>query len=353
MKQYFITLLGILGLSLYTNGQTLHTPDEITKIIKKSITYYDFQKDKNVAQGKMLDILANDYYFQISDEKEDQELDQYSLEADPKLYSKYLKAHKYQTATKYKKARKTYNKLLKTLPNHAGFMTQIGWTYFYENNNTEAVKWANKALRTNHIHYPAYVLLTNIYLKSQKIDEAMATVTKAHLLNRNDRKIILLLKKVYVQKRLIYDDSWAFVKEYEMTKKSDNKIDIRYNGEPWRAYAACQAMWEYEPYYKQKMVIVNEDEEGLRYHEALLNMAIAYENWGDLKHKKKFNMGKALQKAVKEQMIQEFILYEINLAENPKLGFYFSEDEINTLAKYILTVKSLKIPENKQIGKEH
>ena len=43
---------------------------------------------------------------------------------------------------------------------------------------------------------------------------------------------------------------------------------------------------------------------------------------------------------------------EIKLAENPKLGFYFSEDEINTLAEYILTVKSLKIPENKQIEKE-
>jgi hypothetical protein len=52
-------------------------------------------------------------------------------------------------------------------------------------------------------------------------------------------------------------------------------------------------------------------------------------------------------------MVSEFILYEVKLAENPKLAFYLTMDDFNDLAKYIITVRSHKKPENKKILKEN
>ena len=62
-----------------------------------------------------------------------------------------------------------------------------------------------KAIRENFAHYEAYLLLTNIHLKSNQLDEAMEAVTKAHLLNRNSPEIISLLKKVFKYKTMYLD----------------------------------------------------------------------------------------------------------------------------------------------------
>ncbi len=353
MKNIFFCILFFnLSMPVLSIGQDLHLPEDIAKIMDKSVIYYDLKHTPDIAKDKTLDILPNDFYFQ-KDENDGELLKRYEIERNVKLYKKYQKANGYIIKKKYSKARKIYKKLLKNHPENAIILTQIGWTYFHEKNYIEAIKSAKQAIRVNYIHYPAYILLTNIHLKSNQLDEAMEAITKAHLLNRNNPAIISILKQVFKQKKLVYEDDWAFVKQYKITKGEDNQILIEYANEPWRAYAACQAVWEYEPYYQDKMKITDDNLEKLRAHESLLNMMVAYENWDKEKPKKQFSMGLSIQKAIKEKMIAAFILYEVKLAENPKLAFYFTQDDINNLAKYIITVRSHKEPENKNILKEN
>jgi len=351
MKYIILVTSFCLAISTIGISQELHLPDEIAEIMQSSIKYYDLKHTPNIAKDKTLDVLPNDFYFQ-KDKDDGEILNQYRMEEDGKFYKKFQKAEVYISKKKYSKARKLLTKLLKKNPEHAIILTKIGWTHYYENNYIEAIKTAKKAIRFNFVHYPAYILLTNIHLRSNQLDEAMEAITKAHLLNRNSPDIILMMKKVFKQKKLIYENDWTFIKQYKLSIY-DNKVLIEYANEPWKAYAACQALWKYEPYYEEKMKISSDDIEKLREHECLLNMLVAYENWEKEKPKKQFTMGLSIKKAIKEKMIAEFILYEIKLTENPKLAFYFTQDDINNLAKYILTVRSHKEPENKQIVKEH
>lgn len=351
MKQIIIALtICLAGTSV--NAQDLHLPDEIAQIMKKSLKYYDLKHTPDIAKDKNLDVLPNDYFFQ-KDENDGELLIRYQIEYEGKFYKKYKKAEQYISKKKYKKARKTLLKLLKEQPNHAMILTKLGWTYYYENDYVEAIKATKKAIRANFVHYPAYLLLTEIHLKSNQLDEAMEAITKAHLLNRNSPEIILLLKRVYKYKKLVYENDWAFIKGYKITEETDNKILVEYASEPWKAYAACMAVWKYEAYYADKMKIGSDDLERLREHECLLNMLVAWENWDKDKLKKQFTMGLSIKKAIQEKMVSEFILYEVELAENPKLAFYLTPDEINNLARYILTVRSHKEPENKKILKEN
>ncbi|MGB0862055.1 MAG: tetratricopeptide repeat protein [Saprospiraceae bacterium] len=347
MNKFFL-LLFIITISQNSFGQDLHTPSDIAEMMEKSIIYYSFKENKNIGEGKILDILAADYYINIGEDKKEV-VEQYKIKRFPKAYKKFEKAKKLEAAQKYSKARRLYQKLLKADPKNAIYATRIGLTFFYEKNYIEAIKWSNKAIRFNRIHYPAYVLLTKIYLNSNQKTEAIKAVTKAHLLNRNDRSIIQLVKQVYKLNGLIYDDTWAYVTQYSINKISDNEVVIEYNGEPWKAYAACRAIWEYEPYYTEKMKITDDNLIMLREYECLLNMGIAYENWDNLKLKKKFTMGLALQKAKEEKMINQFIQFEIELAENPKMVFLLSDEELKKLSRYILQVKSLEIPKNTKI----
>lgn len=333
---------------LFIYGQQLHSPDELAAIMKKSFIYYDLKEDKNIANDKTLKVLEENYYFE--EEEDSIVLKQYDMMSDERFAKKYQKAKRYAAAGKTARARKTLEKLIEKHPKNAILMTDLARTFFIEKEFIQAIKWVKRAIRTNGIHTPAYVLLTQIYMTSNKYEEAVASITKAHLLNRNSTFITQLLQQVYEANQRVYDNSWQFIEQYEIKRVAENEVSVVYNGEPWRAYAACRAIWAHEPYYQDGMKPMNDDLYSLREHECLLNMAIAYEKWDDEKRKKKFNMGITLQRAIiQEKMVDEFILYEIKLVQNPKMGFYFSDKDIQKLAAYMVAVRSLEIPLNKSI----
>lgn len=341
----------ILGCGLLVTGaqgQDLHLPSDINAMMKKSLFYYEQIENPKIGEGKILDILPDDLYF-LKEENGAPLLFQYRIGEDEKVFQAYQKALNYGIAGKYNKERKILEKLLESMPKNAIFMTAIGRSYFAERNYAESQAWAKTAIRANHIHYPAYMLLAQTLMMANKTQEAMKVITKAHLLNRNSQSIIQLLKEIYAANGRVYDDNWAFIPEYAIEKTEDNKIIIQYNGEPWRAYAACRAAWKYEPYYEEKMKITSDDLEVLREHECLLNMAVAFEGWEDLKRKKKFYMGNAISVAVKKNLIQELINYEVFYVENPKAALNLTVNEINDLTKYILEVRALKMPQKKEI----
>ena len=348
MKKSF-TIIVILLISISMNyAQDLHTPSDIQNIIKKSLFYYDQKEDTNFMMVKSLDIISDDYYF-VQNEEGERELMQYQMEENAQLYQPFQKALKYHTIGKYKKERKILEALHKRHGNNAIILTQLGNSFLQEREYTNAKSWAHKAIRLNPIHSPAYVLMARTLMIGNQLEEAMEAITKAHLYNRNDRQIIALLKEIYLFNGRVYDDTWAFIPQCETTKVSANKISIKYNGEPWRAFAACNAVWEYEPYYKQKMETTGNDLELMRYHEALMNLGIAFEGWDNKKRKKKFYMGNAIKMAVEKNLIREFLDYEMKYLENPKAALYLTYDDIKTISKYILEVRALQESSRKEI----
>jgi hypothetical protein len=348
MKNLF-TIIGLILISVSISyAQDLHTPSEIESIMKKSLSYYEEKEDTNFMVVKSLDIISNDYYFAENEEGE-RVLLQYNMAENTQLYQPFQRALKYHAVGKYKKERKILQALYKNHSNNALIMTQLANSFLKEGEYTNAKSWAHKAIRANPIHSPAHVLVARTLIVGNQLEKAMEAITKAHLYNRNDRQVIALLKEIYLLNGRVYDDTWAFIPQCETTKVAANKISIKYNGEPWRAFAACNAVWEYEPYYRQKMEITGNDLELMRYHEALMNLGIAFEGWDNKKRKNKFYMGDAIKVAVEKNLVREFLDYEMEYLENPKAALYLTYDDIKVLSKYLLEVRALQEFSRKEI----
>jgi tetratricopeptide (TPR) repeat protein len=352
MKNSILIFFALVSNISTIQGQDLHTPSDIQDIIKKSLLYYEQKEDTNFVVTPPINTMPNDYYFYRNENRE-LELLQYKMEENKILYAEYQKAIKYYETGKYKKERKILLELYENNPSNAIIITQLGNSFFNEQEYIEAKSWANKAIRVNSIHSPAYVLLAKTLTVAGLHEEAMEAITKAHIYNRNDRQTLLLLKEIYLKNSRIYDDTWLFIPQCQIIKESENKIAIKYNGEPWRAFAACNAVWEHEPYYKQKMEITGNDLEQIRYHEALMNLGIAFENWENKKRKKKFYMGNAVKTAVEKNLVHEFLDYELKYLEDPKAALFLNFDQVRALSKYIIEVRALQQNSRKEIIEDH
>lgn len=338
-----ITIITFISLSLCAvQAQELHTPSQIETIMKKSLFYYEQVEDTNLIVSTRLNILEPDYYFH-TDENNQVHLYNYLLDTFPKKRELFNRAVRYHVQEKYVKERKILLKLIEEDQTNAIYLTAMGDTYYIEKEYSQATSWAKKAVRANPIHSPAHLLLAKIYFIAGQNEQAMKAITLAHIYNRNNRRTIQLLKDIYRANGRIYDDTWAFIPQFEVTQISSNKLNIKYNGEPWRAYAACSAVWDYEPYYKDKMEISGNDTTVLRQHEMLMNLAIAYDGWENKKRKNKFYMGEAVKVAVEKNLIQEFIDYEMKFINNPEMTFYLTSDEIDNISRYIIEVRALRV----------
>ena len=119
-----------------------------------------------------------------------------------------------------------------------------------------------------------------------------------------------------------------------------------YNPEVWKKRASVGRTIGN---YKQKMEVTGNDLELMRYHEALMNLGIAFEGWDNKKRKNKFYMGDAIKIAVEKNLVREFLDYELEYLENPKAALYLTYDEVKTLSKYILEVRALQESSRKEI----
>jgi len=241
MKNSFTTIVILLISISINHAQDLHTPSDIENIMKKSLSYYEQKEDTNFVVAKALDPLSYDYYFEVNEEGE-RELLQYDIKGTPQIYEPFQRALRLHNVGKFKKERKILEALHSRNENNAIILTQLGNSFLAEGKYPEAKSWAHKAIRINPIHSPAHVLMAKTLMVGNQLEDAMEAITKAHLYNRTDRQIISLLKEIYLLNGRIYDDTWAFIPQCETTKVSSNKISIKYNGEPWRAFAACNAL---------------------------------------------------------------------------------------------------------------
>jgi tetratricopeptide (TPR) repeat protein len=255
----------------------------------------------------------------------------------PEVKTAFDKAESEFTKNNYEEARKYYNKAYQADSSFFLALTYIGQTYGIEKNWDKAIETYEKCVKLNYIDYMAHWFLADCYVEKGRKEDARREILIAHVLNRNNPRIKDALTDILSSNKYKYDDSWQFTPQYELEKTGENKIKVSVKS-MWMGYAFSKALWAYEPGYKEEMGAnennssFNEDGE----KEAMVALLTTVEN--DKKSKPTDDI-KALQKALKNKMIQPFIFYEIFLTERPDLAYQLPEELINNISEYVLKVR--------------
>ncbi len=241
------------------------------------------------------------------------------------------------------KARNEYIKALEISPNNSQLMTFIGQTYGIEQNYEKAEEWYKKAIKANYIDYLAHWFLADIYLIKADTKKAVEKITISHILNRNNPRLFEKLTIIYNENGMRYAN-WKFKPLYKMSKNDDNSISLEYDPEhsEWMMYMLCKAVWAYEPGYKENMLKnAKEIPRLVEEKECLANLVIGYKN----KNMDKKSDDEALNKlieAVDNDMLSEFILYEILLKEDPSIAYKIGKKSIEKIVDYVLKFRTEK-----------
>ncbi len=325
-----------LGVIFSAASQSLHTPEEILKILEKSPVKFVIDTIEGRFKKEDAPVLADGYVLQSAGMGD--VLAQYQQSDSKKTKEYFKKGEKLYEKKKYKKARKCFQKALDETPDHSQMMVWIGKTYEAEDKKDNALKWYEKATQANAIDYQGFWNYGRILLEKDARPEAMQAITKAHLLNRNHPGVLKTFKKIYQKNNILYP-FWTFDPMYKITKDEKNEIHVGYQKTPWLAYGLCKAAWEHEPSYKKNMdANLMRDPRMMEEKECLLSAVIAYESMED-EEKNRFPEIVALITASEKEMIDEFVIYEIWSRKNPLMLLQTDRDILNKIENYLLEVR--------------
>ncbi|MBL7711183.1 MAG: tetratricopeptide repeat protein, partial [Chitinophagaceae bacterium] len=218
-------------------------------------------------------------------------------------------------------------------------LTYLGQIYEHQKDFAEAEKYFKQSIRRNYADYMAHWFLANVYEHNGALQKALDEITIAHILNRNNPRIITAMKEIFQKNGYRYNDSWQFDPQCRVTK-TDTGINLEYSG-LWLGYGLAQALWYYEPGYKESMgakdkdMSFNQDRE----KEGLVAVLMAAK---DDKKKLIPQSITALQAATEKKMFQEYLVYEIWLHRKPLIASQFPEPLIADIKNYILAVRCRK-----------
>jgi len=325
-------LLSILFLSAQQEVK-IHTPAEIIKMVSDSKIAYEINQLQSKIEPDYAEKLNyNDVYRRY--DKDGFSTAKYkptdaALEANHKAEEAF-QGHNISEARKY------YREAYEKDSSFYMVMTYIGQTYGLEKNPEKAIEWYQKAIQKNYIDYMAHWFLADAYDDAGRLEEAKKEILIAHILNRNNPRILTSLK-IILSKNGINYENWYFSPQYKLDKSPDNKISIEYEGN-WLIYALTKALWVYEPGYAESMgkkdnTLFNEYEE----KEALAGMLMQAD-----KKKSEIPEIRILKKALDKKMVQEYIFYEILLPQYPVAAYQFPEVMVNSIADYLLHIRCSK-----------
>jgi tetratricopeptide (TPR) repeat protein len=241
---------------------------------------------------------------------------------------------------KYEEARQWYLRSLTIDSTYYTVMTYIGQTYGIERNWDKAIEWYNKVISLNYIDYMAHWFLADAYQATGRPEEAKKEIITAHILNRNNPRIRTALISILKANHLKLDD-WTFNPQYSVSKDANNKIQVKY-GDGWLPFALTKAVWAFEPGYRESMGYENENTfRELEEKEALIGMLLS-----DDPKTKNLPETIALEKATKDtknNLLQEYIFYEILLPEHPAVAFQLPDNFIEAISTYLLKVRCSKL----------
>jgi len=325
------------------NAQNLHTPDAVEQYMKKSSIQYHLDtliQDSNIVTYPLIE----KGIFLVKKEDSIQILKkEYSFSKKTKKYLK--KARKADVNENYSKALKFYKKANERSPDNSNLINEISDFLWSNGNYEDVVYWSQRAIENNPIDFEAHARISLAYQKIDKKEKAIDHIIEAHLLNRNHPKVIQILKEIFAENGMVYQ-KFKFEPEYKLNQKSEKEVTIAANEAPWLSYASCKALWQYEEKYKTQMShLANVATSKIEQKECMLNALVAYERMK--KGKENFPSLNIMGHALSNRMIDDYILYELELRQNPHLIFFLSDKKRNRIIRYL---KSVRV--NREVGEE-
>lgn len=315
-------------------AQDLHTPKEIFEILDKSTLSYTINRleEPIPLKDQMYNLNTSDFY---REEKEGQLLTK-AVQLSEEAAVLKEQAEAAFREKKYAKARKIYQEIKQDYPEYSKLTTYIGQTYYLEGDVQKSIRLYKQAIQQNPIDYIGHWFLARSYASIKDFDKALEAYTTAHILNRNHQMITVELQDIMSLFKKNYED-WTFNPQYKLVSTDSQKVEVYYDLD-WMSYALTKAAWAYEPGYRASMGVSPDEEFSiLEEKEALASFYIL-----NIDNKKinKQPFFKALDKAFKNQQLDEFIIYEIFLVNLPFIAYQLPDEMMQMISNYILETRS-------------
>ncbi len=334
--KYLLTLF-FLGASVSLQAQKakMHTPAEMVKIaIDSKLTYNLGILDKPLTPEDYSDnLLMPEYY--IVEKDGSILLKKYNVNGKAKLL--FQEAEADFQSNKLTEAREKYLMAYAEDTTLSLALTFAGQASEHSANYVDAESLLKRSIRQNYADYMAHWFLADVYEHNGAIKKAKEEILIAHILNRNNPRIIAAMKKILLKEGYTYNNDWQFNPQI-MVQKTDTGITVQYEG-VWLGYAIANALWLYEPGYKESMGISKDADLSLnqdREKEGLLSVLITAKN----DEKKKYSKDvMALQAATEKKMFQEYLFYEIWLPKRPDIALLLPTKFIDEISTYVMKVR--------------
>ena len=315
-------------------GQELHNPAQIFAIMDSSKVRYEIKQLEEPIEcpDRSDNLNLNDVYL-LENDGARQILTYDTLSTEGQKY--YDLAEYYYTARNLDSARILYEKVLETDPGYYKLWTYIAQVYGTLGYAELAKKYYQQTISKNRIDYLAHWLLADIYHMQNMLDSAAYQITIASILNRNNPRLQELQHTIYIDARLSVDD-WCFNPQIIVEQVDSSRVSMQY-ADNWLMYAMCKALWNFEPGYKESMGVATGQYSTVEERECLLNLMVGLIN-SKAKFKKDPSLA-TLKKAFNAGMVDEYIMYEIFLPKHPEVAYNLSEDFIESIHNYVLTIR--------------
>lgn len=335
MKRLILLSVITFSFSVSAQERKIHTPAEMIKIATESKLTYNigFLENPIVAENYENNLLQPEYYRVEQSDKII--VRKYDLRAKAKAF--FEAAETEFQANKLPQALENYLLAYKEDSTFSLALSYAGQVCEHSGNYTDAEKYLKKAVSQNYIDYMAHWFLADVYEHNGALQKAKQEILVAHILNRNNPRIMTALKRILTKVGDKYNSEWVFNPQVEVLQ-TDSGINVKYN-DVWLGYAIAKALWQFEPGYKENMGIkkdadinFNQDAE----KEALISVLIMAENEKKKKLPESIN---ALQKATKNKMFQEYLFYEIWLTKRPDIALQLPNKFIKEISDYVLKIR--------------
>ncbi len=331
MRSLIITsILCVAFLSV--SAQKIHSVKEILQIMDSSEYTYLIDNKEVMPIDYSQIVLTNDFYKKLDGNS--QTISQYEPNDSAVFYMEI--AESFYNQSDMDQAREYYFKTLKADSTYYKALVYLGDTYYHQRRFSEALTYYQKAIESNYIDYFAHWACANAYLYLGYPDMALKEITIAKILNRNNPRLTTRLMDIYKMNKKNYTD-WYFSPIYSVEEDYDKEGDrlvvkIAFK-DYWMSYALAKAVWKYEPGYAAAMGndFILGEKEALN---AYLHAADIY------KSAKKAIATKVLYSAIEKHHIDAYVFYETVLPSNPQMAMYLDKEGIETIASYILDVRS-------------
>jgi len=323
-----------LASSYYSKGQFLHTQEELEEIVINNPNKYLLQETETLSQESFENCRTG--------------IENYNHQE-----AKYTKAsiltqvENKSARKKLKKKNKHILKMINRLEDQNDLISEMCANHFKLGNFDEALYYKLQLLEKEVANFEDEYILAKSYFEIKNYDLAfhhafnakvMLPYYKGNSSGLEQQLIESLLTESLKEKKNPYQD-WTLNFSYCITNR-DNKTYISYKSEPWKSYAICKSVWAEETEHSEKMSTISDQSAWLvEEKECLLNTLIAYMRYEA--DNPEFEGLKHLAKALDENTVKEFILYEKFVAkyqENPD-GMPSKEDT-KKLRNYFLSAHS-------------